>query len=197
MEPVQTLFSFSTAHRGAHDPCLLIEPSGHSPSPGELMTAPFYPDRSQRMLAVYFDFNLCYVINTEVLLKLARGREGQHVGWDDWGARTIEVCGGDLELLGPICISGCRLFYGVSNAAYDSGSTYLQVHDLSHVGRDKHIRTLDGASEGEGTRWFSPSLGGYKLPWDFPDSWDMDLTTGHDSLVFRTVSIPILLFTVK
>jgi hypothetical protein len=34
-------------------------------------------------------------------------------------------------------------------------------------------------------------------PGTFGDSWNMDLTTGHDSLVFCTVSIPIFLFTVK
>ena len=197
MEPIRTSFSFSTAPQRPYDPHLFIEPCGHIPSPGELTTAPFYLDRSQRMLAVYFDFVTCYVINTELLLKLARERKGEDVGWDEWGARTIEVRGGGMDFLRPIWVSGCRLFYTVSDGEQVNGPTYLQVHDFSHVGRGKHLRTPHGAVEGERPRWFLLNLDGYKLPWNLDDSWNMDLTTGHDSLVFRTVSIPIFLFTVK
>jgi hypothetical protein len=197
VEPIRTSFSFSNAHQGLYDPHLFIEPCGHIPSPGEFTTAPFYPDRSQRMLAVYFDLATCYAINTELLLKLARERGGQHVGWDEWGARTIEVRGGGINFTRPMWVSGCRLFYTVSGAAHDNGPTYLQVHDFSHVGCGKHLRTPHGTSEGERARWFLLNLDGYKLPWNLDDSWNMDLTTGHDSLVFRTVSIPIFPFTVK
>jgi hypothetical protein len=195
-ESTPTAFFFSPAHQGGYEPHFLIEPCGYIPSPDELATAPFYPDRSQRILAVYSGFNTCCVINAGLLLELARERNGEDVWWDEWGARTIEVCGGD-DCFGLIWVSGCRLFSTVSDSAYGICPTYLQVYDFSHVGRGEHLHTPDRASEGGGTRRFSPSLDGYRLPWDFPDSWNMDLAAGHDSLVFCTVSIPVFLFTVE
>jgi hypothetical protein len=195
-ELIRTSFHFSTAHRGAYEPHLLIEPCGCIPSQDELTTAPFYPDRSQRMLAVYFDFHTCYAINVELLLELARERKGQDVRWRGWGAHTIKVHGIDNRT-GLLSVSGCRLFSTMSDFESEVPPVYLQVHDFSHVGRGKRLCTLDRVGKGRGTRQFPPSLERYKLPRGYPDSWPMRLATGHDSLVFRTVSIPIFLFTAE
>ena len=200
MKPIQTSFSFSTAYLEASYPHLLIEPCGHIPSPEELVIAPFYPDRSQRILAFHFGmYGTCLTINADLLLELAREQEGRDVGWDKWGAHTIEVDSEALDALGQICVSGCRVFCTMSNSAESVGgnSTYLRMYDFSRASLAKHLRTLDRASEGKGMRQLSPSLDGYKLPWNLVNPWDMGLTTGHDSFVFRVVSIPIFLFTVN
>ena len=197
MEPIKTSFSFSTTHHGPYDPCLFIEPCGHIPSLGELTTAPFYPDHSQRILAMHIGFASYYVINVEQLLKLAHEREGQHVGWDEWGAYMVEVGKGLGCHLGLIWVSGCRLFYIVSDPTYGDPPCYLQVHDFSPIGRSKHLCTQDGASKGERVRQFSLSSDGYKLPWSYHDSWPMHIAIGHDSLIFHTVSIPIFLLTAE
>jgi hypothetical protein len=194
MTPIQTSFSFPTTHPGAPRSCLSPEPCGHIPSPDELMAAPFYPDRSQRILALSFGrHNTFYVINMELLLELAREREGRDVGWDEWGAHTIEIHVGDPDSVGEIWTSGCRLFYTVSSVD-DDDPTHLLIYDFSHAGRAKYLRTLDRANEGGGTRRMSPCLG-YRLPWNSFDSHYGVLTTGHDSIVFCIVSILICLST--
>jgi hypothetical protein len=187
IEPIQTSFSLPTARQEAYDPCLLIEPCGHISSPDELITAPFYPDRSQRILA----FNLgrsCYAINAELLLKLAREREGQDVGWDEWGAHTIEVRGGDLCNLWQIWVSGCRLFCTVSNSRDDDDPSHMRIYDFSHAGRAKNLRTSGKAGKHGRTRRISPSIDGYELPWNSFNFCDAISTTGHDSIVFSVVS---------
>jgi hypothetical protein len=136
-------------------------------------------------------------INVELLLGLAREREGQDVGWDEWGIHTIEVHVGHRGSPGKIWVSGCRMFCTMSDGADDDHSTYLRIYNFSHAGRAKYLRTLDTASEGGGTRRLSPSLDGHKLPWTFGGSWGVDLTIGHDSLAFCVVSILIFLFTVE
>jgi hypothetical protein len=199
MKPIQTSFFFSTAYLEAPYPRLLIEPCGHVPSPDELMTAPFYPDCSQRILAFYFGmYGTCHTINADLLLELAREQEGQDVGWDEWGAHTIEVDSEALGILDQICVSGCRIFCTMSNNTdnVDGDSTYLRMYDFSHGGRAKHLHTLDEEREGRGKRRLSPSLDGYKLPWNLVGPWTTGLIAGHDSFVFRVVSILIFLFAV-
>ena len=198
MKPIQTSFSFSTAYPTASYLGLSIEPCGHIPSPDELAAAPFYSDHSQRILVFYLgQYGTCHTINAELLLGLAQEGEGQDVGWDEWGIHTIEVHVRYRGGLGKIWVSGCRMFCTMSNGADDDNPTYLRIYDFSHAGRAKHLRTLDKAREGGGTRRLSPSLGGYKLPWTFVGSWGVDLTIGHDSLAFRVVSILTFLFAVE
>jgi hypothetical protein len=187
-EPTRTSFFFPTAYMNAPTLSLSSEPCGHIPSPDELMTAPFYSDPSQRILSLYFgQYDACFAVNAELLLGLAREREGQDVGWEEWGAHTIEI--GGLNRLAHIWVSGCRLFCILSDDVYGEDLLRLQIYDFSHAGRAKHLRTLDSVSEGGGTRWISPSLHGYGLPWGVLDLWDV--TVGHDSIFFCVVSILI------
>lgn len=155
------------------------------------MTAPFHPDCSQRILAIHFyEYGACYAISTELLLRLAREREGQDVRWYEWGSHAIEVYVGDPGDFSQVWVSGCRLFCVVSDGVSDEGDHpyYLRIYDFSHAGRTKYLSTWDELSKGGGTRRISPSLGGYKLPWNSADFCDAFLTTGHDSTVFWVVS---------
>ena len=188
-KPKRTSLSFPTTFSAAPDLRLSLEPSSHIPSPDELVTAPFYPDDSQRILAVYFGRgSSCYLINTELLLRLARKRKGQGVGWDEWCAHAIEVHVGDPETVSQISASGCRLFCTVSDDM--DGPFYLRIYDFSHASRAKYLRA---PGEGGGMRWIPLSLDGHKLPGNSPNLCDALLITGHDSLVFQVVSILILL----
>ena len=197
-EPIETSFSFSLDYLKPRNLWLSIEPYGYIPSLDELMIAPFYPDRSQRILAVHFvQRGPCYTINTELLLELAREREGQDVEWDEWGIYTIEVRGGGLGDLSQIRVSGCRLFCIAPDGADNDDSSHLWIYDFSHVGRAKYLCTPDRASEGGGTRQISPSLDGYKLPWNSIDPCDAISTRGHDNTTFCIVSIFIFLFAVE
>ena len=175
---------------------LSLSSSDHIPSHYELETAPFYQDCSQRILAVYFtQFGVCYVINAELLLELAREREGQNVGWDEWGIRTIEVRVGARGIFSEVWVSGCRLFCTIPEVVDDEGEEpfYLQIYDLSYAGRAKHLHAVDRANKNEGARRILTSLDGYKLPWGPIDFYKALSTTGHDSFVFWIVSIPAFL----
>jgi hypothetical protein len=66
----------------------------------------------------------CYTINVELLLELAREREGQDVGWDEWGAHTIEVRGGGMYLAN-LGLWVSTILHRVRRADTTS-STYLQ-----------------------------------------------------------------------
>lgn len=190
MTPIQTSFSLPPYLNESLILCPSLDPCGHIPSPGESMTVPFYPDRSQRILAFYSgQSGICYAINTELLLRLAREREGQDVGWGEWAAHTIEIRIGDPGVPWPICVSGCRLYCTALDEANDN---YLRIYDFSHAGRAKYLRII-GGPEGGGSRSISPSLDGYKLPWGSDVYCDAILTTRHDNLVFCIVSILILL----
>lgn len=85
--PVQTSFLFPINRRERIGTPLrtFSEPCGHAPLPDELLLEPFYQDPFQRIFALHAGRYLFDVINTEVLLELARKREGQEVGWDEWG----------------------------------------------------------------------------------------------------------------
>ena len=193
MKPTQTTFYLSSAHDAHRFLYFTTEPCGHVPSPDELMTAPFYSDPDQRILALrYKEPDECFVINVELLLELAREREGQGVMWDEWAAHTVEVQVGELDLLDHIWVSGCRLYCTVSNEENDAES-YLRIYDFSYAGRFKHLRTLDGTSGGRGSGQISQTSDGYKLPWHPGDFYYVTPVKGHDSIVFCVVSLFIFL----
>lgn len=64
---------------------LFSEPSGHVPSPDELVAAPFYPELSQRILGLGFGDFGWHPIRVEQLPRLAREREEQDIGWVSGG----------------------------------------------------------------------------------------------------------------
>lgn len=125
---------------------------------------------------------------------LAREREGQDVGWDEWVAYTTEIHTGNQGDPSQIWVSGCRLFWVVPDGEdeWDDVPYHLEIYDFSYAGRVKYLPTLDGADERGGARRISPSLD-YELPWSSGDFSDPLLTTGHDSIVFWIVSILISL----
>ena len=190
---IQTLFFLPTAFSDAPRLHLSVEPCGHIPSPDDSKAAPFYPDHSQRVLAVCPGWGgACYVINTELLLKLARERKGQGVGWDEWGSHTTEAHVGDLGTLSEVWTSGCRLFCIVSGVDM---ACYLRMYDFSHAGRTKYLRTPDVSSEGGGGRLISPRLYGHELSWNLTYFCDTFLIRGHESIILWVVSILVFLST--
>jgi len=156
---------------------LSLEPCSHAPLPDEVMAAPFYPDPSQRMLALNFNGQRWCTIKTELLLELARKWEGQDVEWCQWGeiVKSRDMSGRDHAW-----VSGCRLFY----LAFDSATSYLQIHDFSPGSRVKNLDVPGGASENEGETRMSSIVGLHKLPWHPRQLWDMSPIVGYDTIVF-------------
>ncbi|KAF9643840.1 hypothetical protein BDM02DRAFT_3191141 [Thelephora ganbajun] len=185
MNPIETSFFFSSAYPKAPTWYISSEPCSHTPSPDELMTAPFYSDPSQRILAMYFGrCDACHIINIEQLLELAREQVYQEVEWEEWRTHAVEVPVGEEDCIGHIWVSGCRLFCTVSDGLGSEGDalSYLRVYGFGHAGRAKHLHALDRASEDGGTRWISPILEEHELPWDILGFYDV--TVGHDSILF-------------
>jgi len=152
------------------------------------MIAPFYPDPSQRILALcYGPHGRCFVINVELFLELAREREGQYVKWEEWVTHTIEIQVEGDSFPGHIWVSGSQLYCTMCRLEGVDLSSSLRIYDFSHAGRSKHLRTLDRPNKSRGTREISPSLENYKLPWN-PDDRVIPVK-GHDSIVFSIVSI--------
>jgi len=154
---------------------LLLEPCSHAPSPDGFMAAPFYPDPSQRMLALNLDGERWCTINTQLLLELARKREGQYVKWCEWGeiVNFLDISGRNY-----VWVSGCRLFY----IAFDKATSYLQVRDFSPGSRVKSVQ--DGASKSQGETRISSIRDLHKLPWHGCHLWGMNSIVGYDTIVF-------------
>ena len=194
----QTSFFFHPTHHGdAEYAQPLLGPYGqHAPLLDEsLVSTPFYPDPSQRILAICFMWGVCCVINVEALLKLARDREEEDIRWDEWGLDTIEVHVGETKNIVQTWVSGCRLF---TVALFEDGEddkggepSCLRIFDLSPAGRTKHLEKR--TDRGKPKRWISPSSGRYRLPWDMEEV--LDATTGYDSITFHIVSIFLFLST--
>lgn len=198
VNPIQTTFYFPP-DCAAYGGCLHLDPCSHIPSPYELASALFFPDPSQRVLSVLANsyHGLC-AINTELLLRLAREWEGQNFEWEKWSPHTtwVPFPQGHVQY---ICVSGCRLLFietdkdgSVGEHGRTSGPLYLRLYDFSQGGRAKHPPAQDVTDAGRGLRWLSPSS---KRPLHLDNRDVRDLTLGHDSIVFRTVSIFILLAT--
>ena len=167
---------------------LLSDPYGYAPLPDELTTSPFYSDPSQRILALSIDEYEWLTINVELLLELAREREGSRIEWEEWGVNTIQIQVGE-DTINRIGVFGCRLFCIMSSM--DEGGiplSYLRTYDLNHAGRAKHLRVVGSLDSDGGVRRISPSLDGYKLPWH-PGGLDgATLSAGHDGFIFCVVS---------
>ena len=69
----------------------------YQPSPQDTLSAPFYPDPSQRILALSLEHRCgFYVIKAEVLLRLARERFGEVVRWEEWRPYLVETAEGRM-----------------------------------------------------------------------------------------------------
>jgi len=179
-EPVQTSFlpPIDCKERiGVSFRHVFSEPCGHAPLPDELLLEPFYQDPSQRILAI--DDGRCSfdVINVELLLELARKREGQNIGWAEWGPNTTRIQVRDRDQ--RVWVSGCRLFCVVPEGRRVS---YLQIYDLSRRGRSKHVHAMDISSAVGGSGRTLPSVDGCELPWVLNEIDGGTRTIGNDGI---------------
>ena len=176
--PVQTWFHAPMAYRGWS---WVIEAGGHKPSPQDILTAPFYPDPSQRILAFSLGSgNGMSVMKVETLLRLSRERTGGKVQWKEWKPYLLETFlerephESDVRSW----VSGFRLFR--LPAALDD-TCDLYVYDFSARGRMSSLR--QPAGNDRQVRMY-PSV---RRCWK--DINMCDTNVGHDSVVFLTVSV--------
>ena len=193
LKPVQTSFIFQPTPSGSWI-CLLSEPCSHAPSPDELIAAPFYPDPSQRIVALTLDGVKWFTINTGVSLELGQKWRDRCVEWCEWN-KIIDVQVGEISRCDYPRVSRCRLFCVVPGST-DREIYYLQVYDFSRGSRTKNLDLPDGLNEGGGERESqTPSeVGLSRLPWNTRDLLlDTTSTVGHDSFVLFIVSNPAIL----
>ena len=180
MEPTWTRFCGPA-------PCLhwtcLFDTGGHKPSPQEMLAAPFYPDPSQRILALSTELQWgFYVMKVETLLRLVRERAGEDIQWEEWKSYMIET----VPQRQPHTayhrgswVSGFRLF-STFVALCDRGCN-LCVHDFSPHASTKFLHKLD-----DGRTVMRPSVESVLLPWN--GICIRSLSFGHDSIVAELVS---------
>ena len=144
--PIQTNFCFPPIFSYAGEPSLILERGVHKPSPAESL-APFYPDPTQRIIALDTHSRPQFlVLRVETLLKLVKDRGGTDIGWEEWknhaviptrSPRSSPACRG-------IYVSGCRLFFNY----FTSSGPYcrMEAFDSSMQGRTKRLseRTIGG-----------------------------------------------------
>ena len=181
----QTTFHFDPdAHLNLKIAYLHLDQGGHKPSREEGLLAPFYPDTSQRVLAVQFhDYHQSvFAMKTEILLRLAQGRGGTDVYWAQWGAHTVEIL---PETPDALWISGPRLFRAFG-AELEDDRAWIDVYDFSAQGSARRLEERTNRDDVvQQITW--PSVRRHQLPWD--GSSIHFGNGGHDSVVFLTVSI--------
>jgi hypothetical protein len=161
----------------------VAEAGGYKPSPQDALHAPFYPDPSQRILALSLDPRKSFlVMRIETLLRLARERAGEVIQWGEWNSYLYETfLGGDFYRSRYVqCwVSGFRLFR--VSILRDMSGCYLHVYDFS-----AHARTRFLQPRGNGRQVMHPSVTECRLPWRAIDIYDVSF--GHDGVVFQVVS---------
>lgn len=160
----------------------IVEAGGHMPSPQEILTAPFYPDPSQRIIAMSLNiYDGFLVMKVETLLRLARERAGGKIQWQEWSPYLIQPYlkwrSYPLSFLRS-WVSGFRLFR-VSTLRGD-GPCRLYVYDFSARGRMKHFEWIGGSH-----KVMFPSVKKRRLCWN--DTNISHISFGHDSVVFLRV----------
>ena len=180
MGTTQTLFHGPVSPR--HWLCL-FETGGYKPSPQDLLAAPFYPDPSQRILALSVEpRNAFYVMKVETLLRIARERAGGVVQWEEWKPSLIETARGNHSRTyrRGHWVSGFRLF---STSSVSSEGSDLRVHDFSPHASMKFLHLAD-----DGRPLMHPSVTAFRLPREDYDGPAHGISFGHDSMVFEFVS---------
>ena len=148
--PREVRFVCGPHHRGM--PVRIItEVAGSGDSSGMLeQDVPFYPDPSQRVLALLFfrGFDCSggaqeiRVVRSEILLRLAREQREGIVEWDVWEEFTVTLDTYELPGTNPhakYSVSGSRL------VVVDTGGRWgkIGVYDLSHWSRQYPDTRLD------------------------------------------------------
>lgn len=181
----RTLFHFDPwEHMGLKEVCLHMEMGGHEPSPEESLLAPFFPDTSQRILAVEIrKRRTFFVMKTEVLLGLAQEWGGVALEWEQWKAHSIEVQQ-PRDLAVVSCVSGPRLFFT------PTAQTWVDVYDFSPQASARHLETTTNR-RGMVQRCMRPSIRKRHLPWPARRPATVHfINGGHDSIVFLMVNVP-------
>ena len=160
----------------------VFEEGGYRPSPQDMLTAPFYPDTSQRILGLKMEFEgVLYVTKVETLLRFARERAGEEVQWEEWEPCLVEVPipEGMPGMTLRSVVSGFRLFFVFTPR--NDPRLNLCVYDFSPRSRMKFLHP-----GGRGFKVMRPSVTGFRLPWNTLDVYDISF--GHDSMVAQLVS---------
>ena len=178
--PVQTSFHLPDYYHRFQHPCLLLEWGMHKPSPAECL-APFYQDRTQRIVVLSAPYG-CFVFPVEPLLRLAEGRKGCKIGWDEWKPRvavTISKPRLDLYLI----VSGCQLFCMTSAGL--NPDVEVEMYDFSMQGHTKYLRERVSTD----LRYLAST--GTNAGFPFHAEKLVGVSGGHDSVAFYKASVPL------
>ena len=180
MTPTWTRFRGPVSSRNL---ACLFDTGGYKPSPQDTLAAPFYPDPSQRILALYMKSQGgLHVVKIETLLRLAMGRVGEEIQWEEWKSCLIETIPHgtpDAAYYLGSWVSGFRLFS--ASVVLGESACNLCVYDFSPHASMKFLR-----SPGDGCKIMHPSVPAFRLPWD--DLCLVGIKFGHDSMVAELVS---------
>ena len=154
--PVQTSFHLPNYFRGLRYLSLLFERGMHKPPSAERQ-APFHQDHTQR-IAAFSDGYLVFPVET--LLRLAEGREGCEIRWDEWKIHAVIPFIPSHDRV-QVCVSGCRL--SSIKFALD-GKVELEVYDFSMRGRAKYLTERVDVSLG-GVRYLASTGTKAQLLW--------------------------------
>ena len=121
------------------------------------------------------------VFPVEALVRLAEGREGCEIEWDEEHVVIPSVHEPDLA---NIWVSGCRLFC-ITFTGYGGPDTNVEVYDFSKKGRVKYLGEPANSGLG-GVRYLSSTGVCLKLPWRSFDLIGMD--GGRDNIALFIVS---------
>ena len=178
--PTQTRFHSAASSRRWIP---FFEASGYNPSPRDILSAPFYPDPSQRILALSMGPQWGFhVIKVERLLRFARERAGEEIQWEEWKQYLFETVSQGIPdgiyYLGS-WVSGFRFISAF--IAWGDGGCTLRVYDFSPRGSMKFLH-----SGGDGCRVMDPSVAAFRLP--RYNTGIRGISFGHDSIVVELVS---------
>jgi hypothetical protein len=177
-EPLRTTFCFDPSNSEDLEIVGLVSDlGGHEPSNADELFAPFYPDASQRLLAVECLFyGYLLVAKAETFLRLVQEREGENLPWGEWKdiMTWVPCMDSDLWVSGPrLCHVGWT----------DSGRLWLGTYDFSAQASARRTETVEGGE----VRRFATGVP-QTLPW-----WISDIVVScgcHDSLTFILVKTP-------
>ena len=165
--------------------------TGHAQTIPRGAPGPFHQDHTQRIAVLFTLYPRGHLVfPVEALLRLAEGREGCKIGWDEWKIHAVipSIPGPDLV---QVWVSGCRLF--CINLAV-TGKVEVEACDFSIQGRAKYL--TEQANEDLGGVRCLVSIGtNVQLPWETDEIFDIN--GGHDSAVFFRVSVLLFSCTMR
>ena len=166
---------------------LLLECGAHEPSPAESL-APFHQDPSQRIVVLDLGNAPYYLVLRAEALLAFENRAGPNIRWDAWKGCVVMPLIPDNLMFSDVWVSGCRLFFLCQQDS--SSHTHMEMYDFSLQGR---ARCLSGSvhEEFSGLRYLLPT--GTRVPIPLDGRLE-SCSSGHGSLVFRTVSVIALCF---